>query len=99
MTFSLSATIPNGHLPAKHRLPSAKGHSFGRKFGKDRSGNQRYQCMTCRKTFSDRPLVVHPKWIDRLQSVFDCMHETPDYNKGDSGKLTGFSRLNSLAFF
>jgi transposase-like protein/IS1 family transposase len=26
----------------------------GRKFGKDRDGNQRYQCVTCRKTFSDR---------------------------------------------
>jgi len=26
-----------------------------RKFGKDRDGNQRYQCLTCRKTFSDRP--------------------------------------------
>src|ERR1017187_3357714 len=26
-----------------------------RKFGKDRYGNQRYQCLTCRKTFSDLP--------------------------------------------
>jgi transposase-like protein/IS1 family transposase len=26
-----------------------------RKFGKDRDGNQRYQCLTCGKTFSDRP--------------------------------------------
>ena len=26
-----------------------------RKFGKDRYGNQRYQCLTCRKTFSDIP--------------------------------------------
>ena len=26
-----------------------------RKFGKDRDGNQRYQCPTCRKTFADRP--------------------------------------------
>src|SRR5207249_12284840 len=25
-----------------------------RRFGKDRYGNQRYQCVTCRKTFSDR---------------------------------------------
>ena len=23
-----------------------------RKFGKDRDGNQRYQCQTCRKTFA-----------------------------------------------
>jgi transposase-like protein/IS1 family transposase len=27
----------------------------GRKFGKDRDGNQRYQCIACKKTFSDRP--------------------------------------------
>jgi transposase-like protein/IS1 family transposase len=26
-----------------------------RRFGRDRSGNQRYQCQMCRKTFSDRP--------------------------------------------
>jgi transposase-like protein len=26
-----------------------------RKFGKDRYGNQRFQCQACRKTFSDRP--------------------------------------------
>jgi transposase-like protein/IS1 family transposase len=27
----------------------------GRKFGKDREGNQRFQCVGCRKTFSERP--------------------------------------------
>ena len=26
-----------------------------KKFGKDRRGNQRYRCRTCRKTFSERP--------------------------------------------
>ncbi len=26
-----------------------------KKFGKDRKGNQRYRCLTCRKTFSTRP--------------------------------------------
>lgn len=26
-----------------------------RKFGKDRYGNQRFQCLACKKTFSDRP--------------------------------------------
>src|ERR1051325_9929306 len=26
-----------------------------RKFGRDRDGNQRYQCLGCRKTFADRP--------------------------------------------
>lgn len=27
----------------------------GRRFGKDRYGNQRFQCQPCKKTFSDRP--------------------------------------------
>ena len=41
-----------------------------RKFGKDRDGNQRYQCQTCRKTFSDRPArplgdMRLPTWIRR----------------------------------
>lgn len=35
------------------RCPACKVD--GRKFGKDRDGNQRYQCVACRKTFSDRP--------------------------------------------
>ena len=26
-----------------------------RKFGKDRDGNQRFQCQTCRKLFAERP--------------------------------------------
>lgn len=29
--------------------------SEARRFGRDRYGNQRYQCQVCRKTFSDRP--------------------------------------------
>ena len=29
--------------------------SEARKFGRDRVGNQRYQCLVCRKTFSNRP--------------------------------------------
>ena len=28
----------------------------GRKFGKDRDGNQRFQCLGCRKTYSQRPV-------------------------------------------
>lgn len=27
-----------------------------RRFGKDRKGNQRYQCLTCKKTFADAPI-------------------------------------------
>ncbi|MFO0865699.1 MAG: hypothetical protein U0744_13780 [Gemmataceae bacterium] len=29
--------------------------AVARKFGKDRYGNQRFQCLACKKTFSDRP--------------------------------------------
>src|SRR4051794_17048477 len=35
------------------RCPSCD--SEARKFGRDRDGNQRFQCLTCRKTFADRP--------------------------------------------
>jgi transposase-like protein/IS1 family transposase len=38
-----------------------------RKFGKDRHGNQRYQCQTCRKTFSDRPA----KPLDEMRLPLD----------------------------
>ena len=36
-----------------------------RKFGKDREGNQRRQCQTCRKTFSERP--ANPLGAMRLE--------------------------------
>jgi len=29
----------------------------GRKFGKDKHGHQRFQCLPCKKTFSDRPVT------------------------------------------
>jgi transposase-like protein/IS1 family transposase len=38
-----------------------------RKFGRDRSGNQRYQCQACRKTFSDRP----PRPLDEMRLPLD----------------------------
>jgi transposase-like protein/IS1 family transposase len=38
-----------------------------RKFGKDRYGNQRYQCPACRKTFSDRPA----KPLDEMRLSLD----------------------------
>src|ERR1700674_2816642 len=39
----------------------------GRKFGKNRYGNQRYQCLTCRKTFSDLPT----KPLDEMRLPLD----------------------------
>ena len=38
-----------------------------RKFGKDRYGNQRYQCLECRKTFSDVPA----KPLDEMRISLD----------------------------
>ncbi len=38
-----------------------------RKFGKDRYGNQRFQCLTCKKTFSDRPA----KQLDDMRLPLD----------------------------
>ena len=39
----------------------------GRKFGKDRDGNQRFQCRPCRKTFSERPA----KPLDEMRLPMD----------------------------
>jgi transposase-like protein/IS1 family transposase len=41
--------------------------SEARKFGRDRHGNQRWQCQRCRKTFSDRP----PKPLDEMHLPLD----------------------------
>src|SRR6516164_368219 len=41
--------------------------SEARKFGRDRYGNQRYQCQECRRTFSDRP--VRP--LDEMRLPLD----------------------------
>lgn len=50
----------------------------GRKFGRDRYGNQRYQCLTCRKTFSDRPARPLGEMrlpLDRAVEVLTLMTE------------------------
>lgn len=39
-------------VPAMDCIPC---QAPAKKFGKDRKGNQRYRCLTCRKTFSTRP--------------------------------------------
>lgn len=44
-----------------------KCNQDGRKFGKDRYGNQRFQCLECRKTFSDRPA----KPLDEMRLPLD----------------------------
>jgi transposase-like protein/IS1 family transposase len=36
-------------------MQCAACHTPAKRFGKDRKGNQRYRCLTCRRTFSTRP--------------------------------------------
>ncbi len=48
--------------------------SEARRFGKDRDGNQRYQCVTCRKTFSDRPARPLGTMRIDLDKALVCLH-------------------------
>jgi transposase-like protein/IS1 family transposase len=45
-----------------------------RKFGKDRHGNQRFQCQTCRKTFADRPARPLGEMRIDLDRALKCIH-------------------------
>jgi transposase-like protein/IS1 family transposase len=48
-------------------MPCPVCQNEARKFGKDRDGNQRFQCLACRKTFSDRPA----KPLDEMRLPLD----------------------------
>jgi transposase-like protein/IS1 family transposase len=45
-----------------------------RKFGKDRDGNQRFQCLTCRKTFADRPARPLGDMRIDMDKALKCLH-------------------------
>ncbi len=45
----------------------------GRQFGKDRHGNQRFQCLACRKTFSDRPAKPLDEMRLQLDKAIFCL--------------------------
>ena len=47
--------------------------SEARKFGRDRAGNQRYQCQACRKTFSDRPARPLDEMRLPLDKALQCL--------------------------
>ncbi len=51
--------------------------SEARKFGKDRYGNQRYQCLACRKTFSDRPAKPLDEMRLPLDKAISCLNLLP----------------------
>lgn len=66
--------------------------SEARKFGRDRYGNQRYQCLVCRKTFSDvpaRPLGEMRLSLDKALAVLKLLTE------GNSIRAT--SRISGVA--
>src|SRR5581483_11636279 len=47
--------------------------SEARKFGKDRLGNQRYQCLTCRKTFSEPREKPLDEMLLPLDKAIHCL--------------------------
>src|SRR6266446_1788209 len=44
-----------------------------RKFGRDRHGKQRYQCLACRKTFADRPAKPLDEMHLPLDKAIQCL--------------------------
>jgi len=64
----------------------------GRRFGKDRSGNQRYQCLACRKTFSDRPAKPLGEMRLPLDKALQCLELLAE---GNSIRAT--SRISGVA--
>lgn len=53
------------------RCPKCQNEA--RRFGKDRYGNQRYQCEECRKTFSDRPVKALGEMRLDLAKAEQCL--------------------------
>jgi transposase-like protein len=45
-----------------------------KRFGKDRKGNQRFRCRTCRKTFSERPERPLGSMTLPLEKALLCLH-------------------------
>jgi transposase-like protein/IS1 family transposase len=45
-----------------------------KRFGKDRKGNQRFRCRTCRKTFSERPVRPLGGMYLPLDKALLCLH-------------------------
>ena len=72
------------------RCPTCQNEA--RKFGKDRHGNQRYQCLACRKTFSDVPA----KPLDEMRLPLDkALHVLKLLTEGMS--IRAASRTSGVA--
>ena len=66
--------------------------SEARKFGKDRDGNQRFQCTACKKTFADRP--ARPLGDMRLEmgKAIQCIQLIAEGNSiRSTTRITGVS--------
>jgi transposase-like protein/IS1 family transposase len=68
-----------------------------RKFGRDRDGNQRYQCMTCRKTFADRPArTLGDMRLDVDKALVALAHLVEGVSVRATMRLTGVNRNTIL---
>lgn len=68
-----------------------------RKFGKDRDGNQRFQCLTCRKTFSDRPArPLGDMRLDLDKALVVLRHLVEGTSVRATMRLTGVNRNTIL---
>src|SRR5687767_3090179 len=68
-----------------------------RKFGRDRDGNQRYQCLTCRKTFADRPARLLGDMRIDLDKAVACLHHLVEgVSVRATMRLTGTNRTTIL---
>src|SRR5262245_6501681 len=68
-----------------------------RKFGRDRDGNQRYQCLTCRKTFSVRPPRLLGDMRIDLEKALVCLHHLVEgVSVRATMRLTGTNRNTIL---
>lgn len=64
-----------------------------RKFGKDRKGNQRFQCLTCKKTFADAPARPLGEMRLPLEKAVLCLRMLVEGNSIRSTmRLTGVNR-------
>src|SRR5438128_1196403 len=71
--------------------------SEARKFGKDRDGNQRFQCLTCRKTFSERPArPLGSMRLDMDKAVLCLKHLLEGVSLRATMRLVGVNRNTIL---
>ena len=69
----------------------------GRKFGKDRDGNQRFQCIPCHKTFADRPVRPLGDMRINIDRAITCLHHLVEgVSVRATMRLTGTNRNTIL---